>query len=193
MPSGGVGGWPDAVGCQGEIPFRARSYGMSPGTLLFAGASPFAGRSNTGGAWSSSTSDGSSKAHRHSTMTAGARALGKEGNRPDNLHSEVASGPSLVRLGPCRSPHRSLQGSPDDELRCSRSLLGSRISLHDPREASLITARRVFREEHSLTRCKACPESVADGMAPPLVFTPKREGQALVAPQSCSERDDLTR
>lgn len=181
MPSGGVGGWPDAVGCLGAIPFRARSYGASPGTLLFAGASPFAGRSNTGGARSSNTRDGFSKAHRHSTMTAGARAIGKEGNRSVNLHSEVASGPSLVRLGPCRSPHRSPQGSPDDELRCSRSLSRITHPMRDPREASLVPARRVFREEHSLTRCKTCPESVADGMAPHLVFTPKREDQALTA------------
>jgi hypothetical protein len=58
-----------------------RTYGADPGTLLFAGALPFAGRSNTGGARSSKSSDGFSKALRRSAMTAGARVSDKEGHR----------------------------------------------------------------------------------------------------------------
>jgi len=56
-----------------------RSYGADPGTLLFAGALPFAGRSNTGGARSSKSRDGFSKAHRRSATTAGARVSGQGG------------------------------------------------------------------------------------------------------------------
>lgn len=149
--------------CNSKSNLRLRpSLRCGPGTQLFLGVSPFAGRGAfQRGSVAGVLSGRISKTSLAASDDRGCSSLGKEGNQQPIFISKRAGGPSLVRLGPCRSNHRGQQWPTEFELRCFSSGPDSR------RHAQACT--RVARSAGSpgvLRSRESPPESVVEGMAP---------------------------